>query len=58
MLGFFLPERENLNFPLKFKEKCSSFGVLSKFYISGYSVKALYIFVPEKENRKPLYDFL
>lgn len=60
MLGFFLPERENLNFPLKFKEKCSRFGVLSKLYISGYSVQALFlcIFVPEKENRKPLYDFL
>lgn len=59
MLGFFLLERENLNFFLKFKEKCSSFGVFSKFYIFGYFVKALFlcIFVFEKENRKLFYDF-
>lgn len=36
MLGFFLPERENLNFPLKFKEKCLSFGVqVHAIYQSG-----------------------
>lgn len=60
----------NLNFLLKFKEKSLSFCVFYKFYTSGYSfqvrlihvqIKFLCIFhqfVPEKEKRRPLYDFL